>query len=344
MRQIVPGVCAALAAVTLGGCDREPAGGAKPEVVIYCALDQTYSEPILKRFEQTSGIAVQAVYDTEAAKTTGLVNRLLAERQRPQADLFWNNEIIQTVLLKQKGLLAASSPAAADRIPAWARDADGTWYGLAARARVIVYNTRLVAADDAPTSIRDLTDPKWNDKAAVAYPLFGTTRTHAAQLFASWGPQEAQQFFKDLMANGVAFVDGNATVRNLVAQGRYSIGLTDTDDVNSGIEQGMEIAMVFPDQQGEGTLLLPTTVAMIKGAPHPDQAAKLMDYILSDAVEAELARGPAAQIPLKPGIPGPKRLPPIDQIEAVPLDAAKVVDAMPAAAEWLQTNIVKAGK
>jgi hypothetical protein len=96
-------------------------------VVVYVAIDQVYAEPILKTFEQESGITVQAVYDVEAAKTTGLVNRLIAERANPQADVFLSGEFAQTILLKDEGLLAAyQSPNTAD-IPEAFYDPQGFW-------------------------------------------------------------------------------------------------------------------------------------------------------------------------------------------------------------------------
>ena len=105
------------------------------EVVIYTSLDQIYSEPILKAYEQKTGAKVKAIYDVEAAKTTGLVNRLIAEKDNPKCDVFWNSEIGRTLILKEKGVLAPCfSPSARD-IPDRFKDKDGYWTGFAARAR-----------------------------------------------------------------------------------------------------------------------------------------------------------------------------------------------------------------
>jgi hypothetical protein len=85
-------------------------------VVIYTSADQIYSEPILKEFEVQTGIKVLAVYDVEATKTTGLMNRLIAEKNRPLADVFWNSEFTQTILLKEEGVLAPYTSAPNDGI------------------------------------------------------------------------------------------------------------------------------------------------------------------------------------------------------------------------------------
>ena len=76
------------------------------QVVVYTSLDKVFSQPILEEFEHKTGIGVKAVYDSEATKTTGLVNRLIAEKDSPRADVFWNSETGRTIVLKQKGVLA----------------------------------------------------------------------------------------------------------------------------------------------------------------------------------------------------------------------------------------------
>src|SRR5881398_2377271 len=87
-------------------------------VVVYVSEDQVFSEPILKDFERETGITVRAVFDTEEAKSTGVMNRLVAERNNPQADVYWANEPIRAELLKQQGISAPYISPAANDIPA----------------------------------------------------------------------------------------------------------------------------------------------------------------------------------------------------------------------------------
>jgi iron(III) transport system substrate-binding protein len=273
-------------------------------------VDRQQSEPILEQFEKESGVRVRAVYDTEAAKTTGLVTRLLAESARPRCDVFWNNEPVQTLLLAQRKLLDSYQPAAAADIPSDCKDPAGCWTGIGTRARVIVYNTRYVRPDQLPQSIFDLADPKWRGKVAIANPQFGTTRTHVAALFAVLGPERTQQFLKDLLANQVRIVDGNAMVKNLVARAHPDaspvyLGLTDTDDVRSGQADGEPVDMIYPDQENGsfGTLLFASTVSVIRGAPHPQSARSLADYLVSPRVESQLVAGWAGFLPVRPRPP-----------------------------------------
>ena len=143
------------------GC-KGKAGSKKQEVVVYTSLDKVFSEPVLKAFEKETGIKVLAVYDSEATKTTGLVNRLIAEKDNPKADIFWNSETGRTIVLKKKGVLAQYvSPSAAD-IPGTFKDHEGYWAGFAARCRVLVYNKNMLKPEDLPKSIFELTNPAFN--------------------------------------------------------------------------------------------------------------------------------------------------------------------------------------
>src|SRR3954471_5418674 len=142
---------AAIGAMVLGGC-----GGTIPssrEVTAYVSADRPFSEPIMQEYQRRSGVRVNVVYDTEETKSTGLANRLLAEKGRPQADVFWSNEPVRTLVLKSRGVLASyQSPIAADIASAF-KDAEGYWTGFAARLRIIAYNTGKVAEGDAPRSV-----------------------------------------------------------------------------------------------------------------------------------------------------------------------------------------------
>ena len=298
-----------LAALAVG-CQRS-----SPEVVVYTSEDQVFSEPILKDFEKISGIKVRAVYDTEETKSTGVALRIVAERDHPQADVFWANEPLRPVMLQQQGLLEAYRSPSADDIPGRYRDPDGHWTGFAARARVILYNTNEVKAGEAPSSVRDLVDPRWKGRTGLANPLFGTTTTQVAALVALWGEPATKKFLDGIKANGVKFVTSNGEAKDLVASGELAWAFTDTDDASEAVEQHKPVAVVYPDQTGIGTLVMPNAVALVKGAPHSDPAKKLIDYLLSRQVEEKLAKSTAAQMPLHPNVPVPPNVKPVSTIK-----------------------------
>lgn len=263
------------------------------EIVVYASVDDLYAKPFFEDFERATGLKVLPVFDVEEAKTLGLVHRLIAEKGRPQCDVFWAGDCVRTALLKREGVLEPFEPRAAADIAAKWRDPDHAWTGFAARARVIVYNTK--AVKDPPRTLAALSDPKWRGRVAVANPMFGTTANH----FAALGDPGAVTLAAALKANDVRVVGGNSHVRDLVARGDCDLGLTDTDDVWIGKDRGDAIDMVFPDQDGAGTLAIPNSAALVRGAPHAEAAKRFIERLVSAEAEAFLAKGPSRQMPVR---------------------------------------------
>ncbi len=325
----------AIASLALG---RNPTVSASEQVVVvYVSEDQVFSEPILKDFERDTGITVKAVYDTEEAKSTGVMNRLLAEKNNPQADVYWANEPIRAEVLKQRGIAAAYVSPNAQGIPEMFKDPEGYWTGFSARARVLVGNAKV---KDKPTSIQAYTDPRWKSQAVIANPLFGTTTAQVAALFTVWGDERAKAFMQGLKANRVRISTNNGESADFVASGEATFALVDSDDGASRIAQGKAIEVVYPDQGAEdiGCLLVPNAVLLIKGAPHAENAQKLIDYLLSNETEHKLAFAACAQLPLHPGVETPPTVKRIETLKLMPIhyaEVARILEAIqPFLKEW----------
>src|SRR6266498_2291686 len=334
---LVPFMGLTLIFAACGGTPQNPDNSKASEVTIYVSQDRVFSEPILRAYEQKTGVKVNAVYDTEETKSTGLANRLIAEKNHPQADVFWSNEPVRTLVLKNRKVLAPYQSPNAAGIPATFKDPEGYWTGFSARSRVIVYNTKLVKPEEAPKSVLDLGDPQWKGQVAIADPRFGTTSFHVAALYAELGDERADEFFRKLKANDVRIVSANSIVRDMVARGEVKVGLTDTDDVNVALEDKQPVAMVFPDRDGMGVPVMPNMVSLIAGAPHAEAGKKLIDYLVSPEVERMLSQSEAVQIPLHSGIEGPKNMPSISSLKPMTLDYGKAADRVEDVTRRLQT-------
>jgi iron(III) transport system substrate-binding protein len=291
-----------IAGMTSCASTAPPTVDSSREVTVYVSTDRPFAEPVLQAYEKDTGVKVNAVYDTEETKSTGLANRLIAEKTRPQADVFWSNEPVRTLVLKQNRVLTAYKSPAAESIPAPFTDPEGFWTGFSARMRVIAFNTNLVNEAEAPKSVFDLADPKWKDQVAIADPRFGSTSFHVAAIYSMAGDDKADDFFRRLKANGVKIVDGNSVVRDMVTRGEVKLGLTDTDDANVAIKDNKPLGMIFPDRDGTGVPVMPNMVSLIAGAPHAEEGQKFIDFLLSPATERMLADSDAVQIPLQPGV------------------------------------------
>lgn len=307
-------------------------------VTVYVSEDQVFSEPILRDFEKETGIKVNAVYDTEEAKSTGAMNRLIAEKNNPQADVYWANEPIRAEVLKQKGISAPYVSPNAKDIPAVFKDPDGCWTGFSARARVLVVNN---SVKDRPKTILAYRDPRWKGKSVITNPLFGTTTAEIAALFTIWGDEQAREFMAALKRNRVAISTNNGESADFVAAGRYDFSLVDSDDAVNRMRQGKPVTMVYPDQgkNGMGCFIVPNAAVLIKGGPHPDAARKLIDYLLSRETERKLAFADCAQIPLHPGVQTPPELKSIKAIKIMQVNyaevARKMVEIQPFLKRWM---------
>ena len=305
-------------------------------VVVYVSEDRVFSEPILKDFERKTGIKVKAIYDTEEAKSTGIMNRLIAEKEHPRADVYWANEPIRAEVLKQKGIAQPYISPNAEGISEKFRDPEGYWTGFSARARVLIVRKDV---KEKPSSIMDFINPRWKGRAVIANPLFGTTTVHMAVLFTIWGDEKGKEFLEKLKENGVAISSSNGESADMVSSGKFDFSLVDNDDVVSRMRRGEPVEMVFPDQNGMGTLLLPNAVVLIKGAPHPENGKKLIDYLLSPETERKLAFADCAQIPLHSGVEMPPELKDISEIKTMDVDysavARKLQEIQPILKEWV---------
>lgn len=320
-----------LGAAILPGCRRQASG---PEVVLYSSLDEGYAVELARLFEKQSGIHVRLVSDTETTKSTGLVSRLIAEKGRPQADVFLSGDVMRSALLKKLGLSTVWRPQAEFEKD----DPDGHYACMAARLRLILVHPGRAAAAPRPHSVLDLARPEFAPATCIANPLFGTTSLHAAVLFHALGEAKARQFFEDFTRFGGRMLSSNGEVRRRVASGEFAYGLTDSDDVSVALRDSKPVEFIIPDQQGMGVVLVPCAVSVIAGAPHPAEAVRLAEFLISPQAEAWLAQSEAAHLPMRSKAAGPAAFPDTGRLKTTLPDAS----ALAAQSEILAGGFLKA--
>jgi iron(III) transport system substrate-binding protein len=254
--------------LVLTSCAPKPA-----EVVVYASQDQVYAEPILQDFSRSTGSKARPVYDSEAVKTVGLAVRLVREKSNPQCDVFWNNEALRTHQLEERGVVEK-------------------WAAFGYRSRRVVINTNLLPLARAPKTFGALTNAEWRGRIAMAYPVFGTTAAHFLALRQHWGVNHWETWCRTLQGNKPLIVDGNSVVVRFVGRGEAWIGLTDSDDVAAGQRAGLPITAL---PLTEESLLIPNTVAIIRGARNPAAAQALFDYLQKPVVIERLVAANALE-------------------------------------------------
>jgi iron(III) transport system substrate-binding protein len=174
--------------------------------------------------------------------------------------VFWNNEELRTRQLAARGVLRETN----------------AWIAIGYRSRRIVVNTNFLSTAKAPSSLASLTNAEWRGKCALAYPLFGTTATHFLALRQHWGPERWEKWCRALHANKPLLLEGNSMVVNFVGRGEAWIGLTDSDDISAGQRSGLPVvALPLTDE----SLLIPNTVALVRGLRNPHAADELSAFL-----------------------------------------------------------------
>ncbi len=288
----------------------------RSEVVLYTSADEHLARLVVDAFEQETGIHVRLLGDTEQTKTTGLVQRLLSEIDHPKADVWWSSEALGTVKLARAGALeryeARAESAFEGGWPGGLRGTGGNWYGFAQRARVIAYNTDRVTESDAPRTLRELTSERFRGRVGMARPQFGTTRSHMAAIALAHGEKALEQWLVKMQGNGLKIYDGNSTAVAALARGEIDVCLTDTDDVWAAQRNGWPVDLRYeqvdqPEQIVDGlpslgALVMPNTVALVAGGPNADEAARLIEFLLSERAEAIMALSDSHNVPIHPGL------------------------------------------
>jgi iron(III) transport system substrate-binding protein len=303
-------------------------GSGKPlddgtRVVLYTTADEPLVKSVIDAFTAETGVEVKVVTDTEATRGA-LAQRLLAEKDRPRADVWWSSEVVGTIKLSEAGVLAPWAAKAEATFPggwpAHLRPDDRRWYGFAQRARVIAFNTAQLNRERAPKTLRDLLRPDLKGKVGIANPRFGTTRTHMAYLLKLAGEAEFRAWLQALRAHSVQILPSNSAVVQALGRGDIAVGLTDTDDVWAGQREKWPVDLLYEGVDNaqaiaaiarkpgtgllpsKGTLVLPNTVARVTGSPNAQAGARLAEFLLSERVERMLAESDSRNVPIRPDL------------------------------------------
>lgn len=212
-----------------------------------------------------------------------VLERIRAERNRPQADLWWGAAHMTFQTAADENLLATYRPTWADAVPTDARDHQDRWYGTYKTPEVIVYNTDAVKPEEAPKDWDDVLDAKWRDKILIRNPnpsdsmraIFGAMIWRFYKDTGS--PQQGYGWLRRLDANVKEYtVDGTLLMQKLV-RGEGLITLWNLPDVWISKEQrGFPVGYVFP---ASGTPVITDGIAIVRGAPNEEDAKRFYEFV-----------------------------------------------------------------
>ena len=275
-----------------------PFSGAQ-ELVVYSGRKEIAIKPVIEAFEKKTSIRVAL----KIGKTGGFINQLIQESRNPQADVFISTTAGAIISVSDRDLFHPYVSPIASSIPDVYKGPDGLWTGISGRARILMYNTRLIKPEEVPRSVFELTDPKYRGLLAIASTRERTTLGWLSALVDFLGEAEAKAYIQKLRANGLHILPDNTDVRRGVGNGEFALGLTNSPNFHLTLREGDPVGVVFPDQGTDqmGILINPNTVSIVKGAENLDEAKQFVDFILSPEVAGILVQN-AFEIPLHPDV------------------------------------------
>ena len=304
-------------------------------LVIYSGRSESLVAPIIEQFAEATGIDVQVKYGS----TFAMAATLLEEGPNSPADVFFAQD--------PGGLGAVSSMLStlpADvvlKVPEWARASDGSWVGISGRARVLVYSTELVSEDELPTSVMDLTDPKWKGKLGWP-PGNASFRTMITAMRIMWGEDETRQWLLDMQKNEPGVFPKNTPIVAAAGTGEVAIGLVNHYYLHRFIQEaGDEFAArnLFLKNGGPDSLVMVAGAGIIDTGANRDNAEAFMRFMLSKVAQQYFA-GQTFEYPLVEGVKTHRLLPPIDTLNGPDIDLSSLSDLQGTDALLRETGVI----
>jgi iron(III) transport system substrate-binding protein len=287
---------AALAALAALGCQ---AGAPLPEVKVHASV---------------SPLAAQALV---TLATNRRVARVVLVEDPAQAELAWFGDPV--LALRQQALLVpGSAPDARGVAPRW-KDARARFFPVGARAKILLVSPRATLPVQ-PRHLRDLADPRLAGMQALVAPGESGDAVTWAALATLASDESVLDLVRAIAAQRPVLAADPAQVQGLVASGKAAFGLAGTEQAAAGAVSAAALEVVYPDQSGFGTLVLPTAGAILqRGAARPEVHALAEWLAGADAEQLLVARVPGimplrAEVPLPPGVKSALNLrsPPLD--------------------------------
>jgi iron(III) transport system substrate-binding protein len=291
-------------------------------LTVYSGRSEELVGPLFEQFTEASGIEVEVRY----GDTAELAATILEEGGNAPADVYFGQDAGALGALAGEGRLRELPDDALAAVDERFRAADGTWVGVSGRARVLVYSTDLVDADELPASVLDLTDERWRGRVGWA-PTNGSFQAFVTAMRVELGDEETRTWIEGMLANDVRVYEKNSPIVEAAGRGEIEIGLVNHYyRYQLGAEDPSLAAENHFFEGGDvGSLVNVAGVGVLETTDQPQGAEELVAFLLSQEAQAYFA-AETYEYPLVDGVPADERLPELATIETPELDLGSLED------------------
>jgi iron(III) transport system substrate-binding protein len=317
-----------LTALTLAACgggastSDAPVEGAP--VVVYSGRSEELVGPLFAEFTAKTGIPVEVRY----GDTAELAAQIIEEGDASPADLFFGQDAGALGALDASGLCAPLPEGAADAVPARYRAESGNWTGITGRSRVIAFDSSRVDADEVPTSVLELTDPKWKGEVAIA-PTNGSFQAFVTAMRVNLGDEATKAWLQGMVDNDAQIFEKNSLIRDAVDAGQVKLGLINHyywyEKAAEVGEDAMNVQIAFTAPGDPGSLVNVAGACVLASSANPGGAGEFVRWVLTPEEQKWFVEK-SWEYPLIAGVPAAEGLPPIELLQGPDLPLAELED------------------
>lgn len=332
---VVAGTLSATVALTgCGSSGPSQAAGAtndKATLTLYNAQHEDLMKLMTAGFTKKTGIKVEMRNGDDFE----IGNQIVQEGDKTPADVFVTENSPAMTLVANKGGFSPIEKSTLANIPPQYYPKDGAWVGFAARSTVLAYNTTALKPADLPTSIMDLSAPKWQGKIGIS-PSGADFQAIVSAVLKAKGDAATEAWLKGLKTNAKIY-QGNSTVMKAVNGGEIQAGVIYHyywfKDQNESGANSNNVALEYFGHQDPGAFVSVSGAGVLKASKHQAEAQELVAYLTSVEGQEILSGSTAMEYSINPKAKPNPKLKPIASLDAPSIDVAglngpKVVDLM----------------
>jgi iron(III) transport system substrate-binding protein len=282
-------------------------------LIVYTSVDEENARRILNAFTADTGIQVQMVFLSSGPA----LSRIEAESARPQADVWFGAPSENHVLAKTRNLTQAYVSANADALVPEFKDAEGYWHAIYTNPLALGVRTDLLAQRGAavPRSWADLTDPQYRGLIQMPSPQSsGTAYAVILTMIELMGEDAAFEYLKALNPNVQTYTQSGTAPSGALGVGESVIALQFSPGFLRLVDEGFPVEVVFPS---EGVGYEVAAMSILRGAPNPELAQRLVDWMTSEAGQGQLVANKTYFLPIRADVPAGEGIPSLDEINLV---------------------------